>query len=240
MHATGKMSLRARADSTLSGTQQELGTTFLLFWPEDSQSGAYTYNRYTKIDLEQWFGNASNGLFTDKGVLQMAEIIKVYRESLPSLRLIGKRYTDRDRGADGGFSNKWREWFHQGCFKPLEALASLPENEGAYVGCMRCGEEFEYWIGLFFPAGTSAPDGYAYVDIPAGDVGTCWIHGREDTGELYGEKPHNMCMSRIKEAGWQVARNPWFFERYNCPRFTTPDVEGKVVLDYCVSLRGEQ
>ncbi|HBT16022.1 MAG TPA: AraC family transcriptional regulator, partial [Firmicutes bacterium] len=33
----------------------------------------------------------------------MVEIIKVYRESLPALRLIGKRYTDSDRGIDGGF-----------------------------------------------------------------------------------------------------------------------------------------
>ncbi len=32
----------------------------------------------------------------------MVEITKVYRESLPSLRLIGKRYTNSDRGADGG------------------------------------------------------------------------------------------------------------------------------------------
>lgn len=25
----------------------------------------------------------------------------------------------------------------------------------------------------------------------------------------------------------------WFFERYVCPRFTTPDAEGKVTLDIC-------
>lgn len=36
----------------------------------------------------------------------MVEIIKVYKESLPSLRLIGKRYTNNDRGIDGGFGNK--------------------------------------------------------------------------------------------------------------------------------------
>ncbi|MCX6063365.1 MAG: hypothetical protein NTV26_04130 [Caldiserica bacterium] len=81
----------------------------------------------------------------------MCKIIKVYRESLPELRLIGKRYVDGDRGKDGGFSGQWEEWFRQGWFKPLEALRSLPENEDAYVGCMRCAGELEYWIGMFFP-----------------------------------------------------------------------------------------
>jgi hypothetical protein len=109
----------------------------------------------------------------------MGKIRKVYRESLPVLRLIGKRYVDDDRGKDGGFSGQWDEWCRRGWFKPLEALGSLTENEDAYVSCMRYAGEFEYWIGMFFPRDTSVPDGYSYVDIPAGDIGTRWIHGRD-------------------------------------------------------------
>lgn len=170
----------------------------------------------------------------------MVEIIKAYRESLPSLRLIGKRYMDEDRDANGGFGAKWGEWFEKGYFKTLEELGSLPENGDAYLGCMRCVDEFEYWIGMFFPEETPVPDGYMYVDIPSGDVGTCWIYGREDNGEIYGQEPHEMCISKIKEAGWQIAKDTWFFERYNCPRFTTPDEKGKVILDYCIYLKDEQ
>jgi predicted transcriptional regulator YdeE len=166
----------------------------------------------------------------------MFEIVKVYRESLPSLRLIGKRYTDSDR-VNGSFGSKWGEWFANGYFEPLEKLGSLPENEGAYLGCMHCVNEFEYWIGMFFAEGTPVPEGYSYVDIPKGDIGTCWIYGREDNGEIYGSEPHNMCMDKMKEAGWELAEDPWFFERYNCPRFTTPDENGKVILDYAVYLR---
>lgn len=170
----------------------------------------------------------------------MVEIVKVYRESFPALRLIGKRYTDNDRDANGSFVHKWGEWFQNGYFKTLEKLDGLPENEGAYLGCMRCEDEFEYWIGMFFPEGTPVPDGYMYVDIPKGDIGTCWIYGREDNGELYGEEPHDMCMTKIADAGWELAQNPWYFERYNCPRFTSPDEKGNVILDYCVYLKGEQ
>ena len=169
----------------------------------------------------------------------MVEIIKVYRESLPSLRLIGKRYTNRDRDVNGGFGNKWGEWFEKGYFRTLEELGSLPENGDAYLGCMRCVGEFEYWIGMFFPEETPVPDGYMYVDIPSGDLGTCWIHGCEDNGEIYGQEPHEMCISKIKEAGWQIAEDAWFIERYNCPRFTTSDEKGKVILDYCIYLKDE-
>jgi len=33
---------------------------------------------------------------------------------------------------------------------------------------MRCkdGEPFEYWIGMFMPANTVVPEGFAYVDFP--------------------------------------------------------------------------
>lgn len=169
----------------------------------------------------------------------MAEVIKVYRETLPALRLIGKRYTDEDRSPEGGFGGKWGEWFQKGYFDSLQNMKSLPEAEGAYLGFMRCNGEFEYWIGMFFPEDTPVPEGYQYLDIPQGDVGTCWIHGYEDTGELYGQEAHNVCISKIEEKGWHVSENPWFLERYNCPRFTAPDEQGKVILDYCILLKDE-
>lgn len=166
----------------------------------------------------------------------MIQIIKTYRESLPSLRLIGKRYTNNDR-ENGSFGSKWDEWFQKGYFQELEGLGSLAENEGAYIGCMRCGEEFEYWIGMFFPSGTPVPEGYMCTDIPAGDISTCWIYGNSANGEIFGEEAHNMCLSRIKAEGWEIDSSSWCFERYNCPRFTTPDEKGNVILDYCMYLK---
>ncbi|NLJ68571.1 MAG: GyrI-like domain-containing protein [Firmicutes bacterium] len=167
----------------------------------------------------------------------MAELMKVFKESFPPLRLIGRRYTDADRGSDGGFGHKWNEWFEKGGFEPLDQLGEDQQIGGGYVGCMRYMDGFEYWIGAFFPEGTPVPDGYEYVDIPAAEVGICWIYGSPD-GELYGEEVHDMCQAAIDKAGWQIADEPWFFELYNCPRFTTPDQEGKVILDYGVYLKG--
>jgi hypothetical protein len=61
------------------------------------------------------------------------------------------------------------------------------------------------------------------------------LHGFEKTDELFGMNAHNLCMTKIFEKEWKPA-NSWCFERYNCPRYTTPEENGKVTLDYCVYL----
>lgn len=164
----------------------------------------------------------------------MAEVVKVMQERVPALRFIGKRYTD----ADAPFGRKWGEWFREDRFGTLEALGPAPEHEGAYIGLMRSAGDFEYWIGMFFPVGTPAPEGYDFVDLPACTFATCWLYGREDTGELFGDAAQKLCFSQIAKEGWKVAETPWVMERYNCPRYTDPDEHGKVILDYLIQLAG--
>ena len=166
----------------------------------------------------------------------MAEIIKVYRESLPKVKLVGRRYTDADRDQFGGFGQKWGEWFATGLFEPLDQLTQLTDEQNGYVGCMRFQGEMEYWIGALTTHEGPLPEGYDHVDIPAGDIAVCWIHGREDTGEIYSPQVYHECVERVKEQGWQLAEGAWSFERYHCPRFTAPDQEGKVILDLCFYL----
>lgn len=172
------------------------------------------------------------------------EIINVRKEHLPSLRLIGHCYTDADRDTAGGFGSKWGKWFQNGWFEELEKLDLLQNVENGYLGLMGGSEKensFQYWIGMFFPENTPVPEGFESVDIPEGDVGVCWIKGREDTGEIYGETAHNMCMEKLTENGMGICRDDfhgsaekwrWFFERYNCPRFTEKNEDGTVILDY--------
>lgn len=174
-----------------------------------------------------------------KGRKTMIEIVKTYRQSLPALRFIGKRYTDADRDQHGGYGKLWGEWFQQNAFAPLEQMGSSPEHGDAYLGLMTMGGGFAYWIGMFMPAGTEVPEGYACLDVPACDVGICWIRGREANGEIYGQHAHDLCVHTMKEAGYEFAENAIFFERYNCPRFTTPDAEGKVILDYGIAIKPE-
>ncbi len=166
----------------------------------------------------------------------MVEIIKTYRQSVPALRFLGKQYGDEDR-VNGGFGKQWGDWFRHGWFAELEKWSRLAdfEDSGGYIGLMRYkeGEPFQYWIGLFFPENTPVPNGYAYVDFPPSDLGVAWLRGPEDS--IYGREGE--CAQSCEKQGCRILADEdgayWFFERYVCPRFTTPDEQGNVILDIC-------
>lgn len=163
------------------------------------------------------------------------EIVKVYRESFPALRLIGKKYSNKD-----DIGAKWGQWHQNGWFDAIESLGLLPQNNDAYVGAKRiCEGAFEYWIGMLFPQETGAPEGFEAADIAPLDMAVCWLYGGESSGELTSMEAHNKCLSEIAERGYARRENEWCFEMYNCPRFTTPDEKGNVILDYCVAVNPE-
>jgi len=163
----------------------------------------------------------------------MPEIIKTYRQSMEATRFIGKRYTDKDR-VDGMFGAKWGEWFEKGWFAQLEShvgegLKSVSEDGEATIGLVGApNEEFEYWIGYFTPEGTTVPEGFQHLDFPKRDLGVCWIYGKED--EVYMQEGPSC--DRLKAEGFKVLED-WCFERYTCPRYTTPDDKGNIILDIC-------
>ena len=168
----------------------------------------------------------------------MAEIIKVYKEHLPALRFIGKCYTNADR-VNGGFGNKWNEWFQNDWLTPLEKLDKVKNIETGYLGFMRCYPNFEYWIGMFLPPDTVVPDDYDFIDLDEGDIGVCWIKGSTEDGSIYGM--HDECIKSLSENGMDKHRTEldgraYFFERYNGSRFTKKDEQGNVILDYGIYL----
>jgi hypothetical protein len=167
----------------------------------------------------------------------MAEVIKIYKESVPAMRFIGKKYLEKDR-ENGGFGKKWDEWFSNGWFEELEksidAIVNYANSE-AYVGLMRWkeNEEFEYWIGIFCSTDSKVPNGYSFVDFEEADLGVTWLYGKKN--DVFGKE--EMCAEKLKDSGYKIIPDIqgayWFFERYVCPRFTTPDEKGNIILDIC-------
>ncbi len=167
------------------------------------------------------------------------EIVKVYKESVPKIRLVGKRYTNADRDGNGTFGGHWREWFQKGWFDILRQCERIPNVSDDYLGAMRMtgtDNGFEYWIGIFCAPGAEAPDGFESAEIAAGDLGVCWLYGNGESGELYGMEASDSSMAALKESGFAFSEKGWFLERYNCPRFTAPDEKGNVILDICAYL----
>ena len=56
----------------------------------------------------------------------MFDITKTYRQEVPAMRFIGKKYYDSDR-IEGNFGAKWSEWFVNGWFAEIEKAAGGAE-----------------------------------------------------------------------------------------------------------------
>lgn len=115
-----------------------------------------------------------------------------------------------------------------------DSILKIWENGGGYIGLeRRCeGQPFEYWLGMFVPSDTAVPDGYEYLDFPTIHLGTCWIYGKEN--EVHDTSG---CRTEIEKNGmrlWKDERGGiWSFENCLCPRYTTPDKKGNIIMDYC-------
>ena len=156
------------------------------------------------------------------------EILEVKRESCPATRLIGKKY---ESGAN------WGDWWENDWFTILEANQCLPINGDAYIGAVRIVNGIpEHWIGMFFPISTEVPEGFEYIDIEPLEYAVCYLYDKENSNEFYTMDTHNRCLEELKAHNFIRKENDWCFERYNCPRFTTPDKKGNIILDYAISI----
>lgn len=159
----------------------------------------------------------------------MVTILQTFLEHCPAVTLVGKRYTDADRDLYGTFGSQWGQWFENNWFSLLESSGNGVDD--SYVGAMRITDAgFEYWIGMLLTQ-AEVPEGFDAVDIPAGNMAVCHLYGKDGSTDLFGMEAHEACVAAWKAQGWTPSG--WFFERYNCPRYTTPDEKGNVILDYC-------
>lgn len=158
------------------------------------------------------------------------KITKIVRESCPAARFIGKRYPV------GGCD--WGEFWSNGWFDELEKIPGLLEiNDAGYTEAIRVADgEPEHWLGMFFAASTVVPAHFDSVDIPPTEYAVCYLYGKPDNGELFDRPAQDQCLAALKEQGLRPKEGGWSFQRCNCPRFTTPDEQGNVILDYGISI----
>ena len=168
-------------------------------------------------------------------------IEKVYKENMPQVKLVGKRFTNNDRDENGTFAGYWQQSFKDKWFDILKQTNGALGVTDDYIGAMRMvggdvAAGFEYWIGMFRATDAEVPNGFDSVEIPSGEIGVCWLCGNEKSGELYGLEASDLSMAAMKEQGWEYVDTGWFFERYNNTRFSEPDADGNVIIDICAYL----
>ena len=156
------------------------------------------------------------------------KILEVKKESFPASRFIGKKYTQ---------SPSWEEWWQNDWFSVLEKNERLLNNGDAYIGAVHIVDGMpEYWIGMFFPINTEVPEGFDFVDIEPLDYAVCYLQDKEGSGDFYTMETHNLCLEKLKSLEFKRKEDEWCFERYNCPRYTMPDNNGNIILDYGISI----
>ncbi|MDR0819559.1 MAG: hypothetical protein LBN43_08335 [Oscillospiraceae bacterium] len=164
-----------------------------------------------------------------------AAILKCERVSHPPLRFIGKRSDAYPNWGDA-WANDW--------FGEIEKAGATAEiNDDSY--CVLTGitpEGVEFYLGEFFPANTPVPDGFDFADLPAMDAGIAYIKGKvEEVYALTVPDKISELLAAFASEGIAASRREtsprWIsFERDNCPRFTDPDADGNVILDYAIYL----
>ena len=158
-----------------------------------------------------------------------AKIVEVRRENCPGALLIGKRY----KGAPD-----WNEWWANDWFARLENQLRLPFNGDAYIGAVRVvNGSPERWIGMLFPETAAVPAGFEAVTIPPLNYAVCYLYAKEGSSDFYAMETHQRCLEALRAQGFTRNEDNWCLERYQCPRFTTPDEHGCVILDYAISIR---
>ena len=156
------------------------------------------------------------------------KILEIKRETCPATRLIGKKYVN---------GPNWNEWWENNWFAALETMKPLPFNADAYIGAVHIVNGMpDHCIGMFFPVNTEVPEGFEYVDIEPLDYAVCYLYGKENSNEFYAMDTHTMCLKALNDHGLKRKEDDWCFERCNCPRFTTPDEKGNIILDYGISI----
>lgn len=168
----------------------------------------------------------------------MAKLIKFEIIELPKIYLVGKelRYSmEVHMKGDNRIPAFWGKCFTDGIFCTLEAQPDYIYDP-AYVGVMMDWDkgdgDFSYICGMLFKEAIPVPEGFVLREINAGKVGVSWIKGK-DTADVC-SNAHTLTEQAIKDAGFNFDKMKWCMELYNCPRFTTPDEIGEIILDYYI------
>ncbi len=171
----------------------------------------------------------------------MAELIQFEVKELPKLVVVGKALRHNMEAlmkGDNPIGGFWDKCFGENVFAPLEAQGSRIYDP-SYVGIMcdwdRGDGDFSYIVGMMMRPGATVPEGYDTWEIQPTKAAVSWLRG-ENVGDVC-SCAHGATEQAMRERGIAPEGMPWCMELYNCPRFTTPDDQGRITLDYYIPFK---
>ena len=164
----------------------------------------------------------------------MAELIKFEVKQMPELAAVGKTIEiDMNEFAkENPLPKFWEQCMTGQIFGSLEKLEGHVYDP-SYIGLMYEDEKTKKWyylVGLLVKPGCAVPEGYTAVPMKASRAAVAWILGKD--GDVY-QNEHALTEEAIKKNGFRADHDAgWNMELYNKERFTTPDEEGNIIVDY--------
>jgi len=156
-------------------------------------------------------------------------IKNIYKQQLPALRFIGKKYTEPPEPKK--ILNLLNDWQLNSWFDIIERKAGCePRFSDAYISLVREKDAaFEHWMGVFMPKETEVPYGFEAIDFPEMTIYVCSVYGKR--GEIINYEKE--CRNKLTEEGFSIKNTHWYFMRFNWHGFFADDIYGKRSLDYC-------
>lgn len=157
-----------------------------------------------------------------------SQILEITCESMPALRLIGKRYA-----GNIDVRSLWQEWYRTEWFAELKAFTRQADTH--FLGAKRIvGGMLEYWIGVLCPLETCVPDGYDGIEIDALKYAVFKLYGKPL--QLTSFETHQLCLDELRERGLVRFEDHWCLERHGRDDFGMLAVTTPVVTEYCISI----
>lgn len=168
----------------------------------------------------------------------MAKLIKLETTQLPKVYVVGKEIRVKmsdimgENNPLGGF---WGKCMSDGTFNEL-AKQNVYSND--YVGLMvdwDAGDGyFVYICGMLLKDDVTPGSEYTVRELGSTKIAVSWVQGT-DTADVC-MNAHNITAEALKEKGIDIETIGWCMEVYNHPRYTTPDANGEIILDYYVPI----
>ncbi len=173
--------------------------------------------------------------------MALPEVVHWEVKEIPLLKVIGKSVRPHFpdiQGPNNPLPVFWDQCFADGTMGVLDGMVEQQWDPG-YVGWMGewddTSQTFLYMVGMLMHPDAPVPAGFVDRVVEPCQAFVAWVHGPESSVYM---ATHPLTEQAMKEQGYSYDNAAgWSMELYNCPRFTEPDANGEIIIDYYLPCR---
>lgn len=178
----------------------------------------------------------SIGKTWERGRGGVPKLVNLQVKELPRMYVVGRAIRVKMDMEENPIPALWDRCFAEGTFETLEALEDYHLDKD-YVGWLGDWSEdsFVYICGMLMKPEVPVPEGFDWRELAPAKAGVGWIKGRVPEVLFHA---HDLTLEALLEAGYEPDHGAgWSMELYNCPRYTNPDENGELILDYYIAVK---